>query len=124
MKREPSARMPFCSWPICSTPTKWAASTRSPANSAWARSWSATAASGLIGSYLVRAAPQFAPQFQIIGLTRAQLDLTDFAAVRREFREQRPDLIIHCAALSRSPECQARPGLARALNVDVTANLV
>src|SRR5262249_25601370 len=30
---------------------------------------------------------------------------------------------IHCAALSRSPACEAEPSLARRLNVDVTARL-
>ncbi len=82
-----------------------------------------TGAGGLIGNYLVQTAAQFAPQFQCIGLTRTQLELTDFAAVRRAFAKQKPQLIIHCAAMSRSPECQAKPELARKVNVDVTANL-
>jgi len=32
-------------------------------------------------------------------------------------------LVIHCAALSKSPACQANPGLAYKLNVEVTAQL-
>jgi dTDP-4-dehydrorhamnose reductase len=32
--------------------------------------------------------------------------------------------VVHCAALSRSADCQKAPELARALNVDVTARLV
>jgi dTDP-4-dehydrorhamnose reductase len=82
-----------------------------------------TGAAGLIGGCLVRAAPRFAPAWDAAGLTRAELDLGDFAAVRAAFREQKPELVIHCAALSKSPECQARPELARRLNVDVTALL-
>ncbi|HWX20436.1 MAG TPA: SDR family oxidoreductase [Candidatus Binatia bacterium] len=82
-----------------------------------------TGAGGLIGNYLVQTAAQFVPEATIIGLTRARLDLTDFAAVRREFRHQTPRLLIHCAALSRSPECQDNPPLARKLNVEVTALL-
>jgi len=39
------------------------------------------------------------------------------------FKEQQPELIIHCAALSKSPVCQANPALARKLNVEVTALL-
>jgi dTDP-4-dehydrorhamnose reductase len=58
-----------------------------------------------------------------VGLTRAQLDLADLAAVRSEFRRQRPRLVIHCAAMSQSPECQANPQLAHRLNVEVTALL-
>jgi dTDP-4-dehydrorhamnose reductase len=53
-------------------------------------------------------------------LTRDQLDLTDATAVRRELAGDRPGLVIHCAALSRSPACDADPALARRLNVEVT----
>jgi dTDP-4-dehydrorhamnose reductase len=79
-----------------------------------------TGAGGLIGSYLLRTAPQFAPEWHVTGLTRAQLDLTDFDTVRRVFGERQPRLVIHCAALSRSPACQANPALARAVNVQAT----
>jgi dTDP-4-dehydrorhamnose reductase len=82
-----------------------------------------TGAGGLIGNCLVRSAPQFAPGWRVTGLTRAQLDLTNLAAVRRAFEEQKPDLVIHCAAVSKSPVCQANPALARASNVTVTAQL-
>lgn len=82
-----------------------------------------TGAGGLIGSYLVRSAAAFAPTVHVVGLTHGQLDLTDVAAVRRRFRCERPRLVIHCAALTRSPACQADPELARKLNVDVTAHL-
>lgn len=58
-----------------------------------------------------------------MALTRDRLDLADSAAVRAEFRRQRPGLVIHCAALSKSPECEAKPALARQLNVEVTALL-
>jgi dTDP-4-dehydrorhamnose reductase len=82
-----------------------------------------TGAGGLIGSYLVRSAPRYASVATVIALTHERLDLTDAAAVRAMFRRQEPQLVIHCAALSRSPECQANPALARKLNVEVTALL-
>jgi dTDP-4-dehydrorhamnose reductase len=82
-----------------------------------------TGAGGLIGNYLVQTAPQFAPGWFVRGLTRADLDLADFDAVRRTFRSDSPELVIHCAALSKSPECQKNLGLARKLNVEVTALL-
>jgi dTDP-4-dehydrorhamnose reductase len=82
-----------------------------------------TGAGGLIGHYLVQTAPQFAPRWSAQGLTRAQLDLLDFDAVRHAFTEQTPKLIIHCAAMSRSPDCQANPQLARRINVEATAVL-
>jgi dTDP-4-dehydrorhamnose reductase len=82
-----------------------------------------TGAGGLIGNYLAQSAARFAPEWQVIGLARAQLDLTDFSAVRDHFRARTPRLIIHCAALSRSPACQENPSLARRLNVEATACL-
>ncbi len=82
-----------------------------------------TGSAGLIGGHILRLAPLYAPQFNAAGVTRAEADLTDFVAVRRLFRAQRPALIIHCAALSHSPTCQSQPELARRVNVDATANL-
>lgn len=82
-----------------------------------------TGAGGLIGHQLVQLAPRCAPQFEVVGKTRAQLDLLDFAAVRRMFHEQKPVAIIHCAAMSKSPDCQANPSPARKVNVETTALL-
>src|SRR5687767_2453464 len=82
-----------------------------------------TGAGGLIGNSLVQTASRFAPERQVAGLTRAQLDLADFTSVARLFAEQKPQLVIHCAALSKSPACQANPALAWKLNVDVTRHL-
>jgi dTDP-4-dehydrorhamnose reductase len=86
------------------------------------RAW-VTGAGGLIGHYLVQIAKEFAAGFDVIGLTHGDLDLTDFAAVQRRFDAERPSLIIHCAAISKSPECQANPQLAHKVNVDATAHL-
>lgn len=82
-----------------------------------------TGAGGLIGSHLVRAAPVAAPEWEVVGLTRDRLDLADAAAVILLFCRQSPQLVIHCAALSRAAACQADPALARRLNVDVTTRL-
>lgn len=82
-----------------------------------------TGAGGLIGDHLVQTAPAFAPQWQARGLTRPQLDLLDFDAVRTSFRAQQPAAIIHCAAMSKSPDCQANPALAHQINVEATALL-
>ena len=82
-----------------------------------------TGAGGLIGSTLARTAPGAAHELKVVALTRDRLDLTDAAAVRSEFRRQPPQLVIHCAALSKSPACEANPRLARNLNVGVTALL-
>lgn len=77
----------------------------------------------MIGSYLLRSASRHAATFQVRGWTRPQLDLTDPRAVEEKFRQDRPSLVIHCAAMSKSPECQAHPSRARAINVEATARL-
>ncbi len=82
-----------------------------------------TGAGGLIGNYLVQLAPQFAASSHVVGLTRQTLDLLDSAAVRDAFCEQQPAAIIHCAAMTKPPDCQSNPVLARRVNVETTALL-
>jgi dTDP-4-dehydrorhamnose reductase len=79
-----------------------------------------TGANGLIGNYLVQTAARFAPGWRVRALTRADFDLLDFAAVRREFAKDQPQLIIHCAAITLVSEAQKNPVLARRGNVEVT----
>ena len=79
-----------------------------------------TGANGLIGNYLVQTAPKFAPSWRVHALTRTQLDLLDFDAVRREFQKDQPQLLIHCAAMTGIADVQANPTLAHRINVEVT----
>jgi dTDP-4-dehydrorhamnose reductase len=71
-----------------------------------------TGAGGLIGSYLIKTAP---PDWRVQPITRK--DLENFAS------KPRPDLVIHCAALSKSAACDKEPELARKVNVDLTRQL-
>jgi dTDP-4-dehydrorhamnose reductase len=79
-----------------------------------------TGANGLMGNYLVKSAPRVAPRRRVRALTREQFDLLDFTTVRREFQNDPPQIIIHCAAVSTVAEAQKNPGLARRVNVEVT----
>ena len=79
-----------------------------------------TGAAGLIGNYLVQTASKFAPSVNVRALTRADLDLENFGAVREAFRRESPAMVIHCAALTNTPTCEKNPALARKLNVEVT----
>jgi dTDP-4-dehydrorhamnose reductase len=79
-----------------------------------------TGARGLIGNYLVQTAPRFAPHWRVRALTRADFDLLDFAAVEREFKKDRPQLVIHCAAVSTVAEAQKNPDHAWRVNVEMT----
>src|SRR5262245_41920846 len=82
-----------------------------------------TGAAGLVGGYLVRTAPRWARGRQVRGLTRVELDLTDRAAVERMLGSVTPDAVIHCAALSRTMDCERNPELAHRVNVEATAHL-
>src|SRR4051812_45760010 len=79
-----------------------------------------TGAGGLIGNYLARTAPR---DWLVRPLKRADLDITDYKAVAEKFRLNEPDLIIHCAAISKNPVCDADPQLAAKVNTEATANL-
>ena len=82
-----------------------------------------TGAAGLIGGYLLKTASRWAPQWEVRGLVRADADLTDAAQVQALWHRHRPDLIIHCAALSRTGACEQDPANARLINVDATRRL-
>jgi dTDP-4-dehydrorhamnose reductase len=79
-----------------------------------------TGSNGLIGNYIVRTAGQFGSQWRLRALTRAQLDILDFKGVEREFKTDRPELIIHCAAISTVAEAQRDHALTKRLNVEAT----
>lgn len=82
-----------------------------------------TGAAGLIGQYVVKSAPRWAPKWEVHALSRADLDLTDSTAVERAWRAIKPDAVIHCAAMSRTKDCEQQPELARRINVEATAHL-
>lgn len=82
-----------------------------------------TGATGLIGHYLLKTAPRWAPQWEVLGLTRQDVDLTDTGAVRRLWHSLQPRIVIHCAAQSRTGPCQQDPILAGRINVEATALL-
>lgn len=82
-----------------------------------------TGAAGLIGRYLVKTASRWAPGWDVQGLSRAELELTDTANLEAQIRTLKPDLLIHCAALSRTKACEQNPDEARRINVEVTAHL-
>ena len=82
-----------------------------------------TGANGLIGNYLVQAAPQFAPRWRVRALTRADFDLLDFAVVKRAFATDKPQLVFHCAAITVVSDALKNPALARRVNLEATGLL-
>jgi dTDP-4-dehydrorhamnose reductase len=82
-----------------------------------------TGAHGLIGNELVQSASRFSNGLATRGLARDTVDLLDHRAVTDLFHRERPALVIHCAAISRSPVCDADPKLAHRTNVELTGQL-
>ncbi|MEW5987161.1 MAG: dTDP-4-dehydrorhamnose reductase [Chloroflexota bacterium] len=79
-----------------------------------------TGAAGMLGAAVCR---QLAGQHELITPTRAELDITDEAAVWRWLREWRPGVVIHLAALTDVDRCQREPELAYRVNAQATATL-
>ena len=79
-----------------------------------------TGSNGLIGNYIARTAPKFGAQWHARALTRANFDLLNFAGIEREFKKDRPQLIIHCAGISSVADAQKNPALAKKINIEVT----
>jgi dTDP-4-dehydrorhamnose reductase len=82
-----------------------------------------TGAAGLIGYYLIKTAPRWASQWDVRGITRQDVDLTDAALLTGVVRSLKPLAIIHCAALSRTKDCEQDSERARRINVEITAHL-
>lgn len=80
-----------------------------------------TGAAGQLGRATVRAWRQAG--HQVIGLTRAELDLTRPADVRRVIAPAAPDLIINCAADNRVDAAQDDPLPPLAVNARAVATL-
>ena len=76
-----------------------------------------TGGSGLLGTELRKLAPD------LLAPTRAELDITDGAAVSAYIAEHRPDLILHAAAITDNRAIEADPHAALEVNIKGTANL-
>lgn len=81
-----------------------------------------TGAGGLVGQALMALSPP-APDWQVRGWRHEELELTDYRALREAVQRDRPDLVIHAAAMSRPRDCEGRAERAWAVNVGVTAML-
>ena len=74
-----------------------------------------TGAGGLVGGVLARRLADAGRD--VLALRRADLDVTDAAAIERLTRSERPELVINCAVLG-VDECERDPVAARAVNVE------
>ena len=80
-----------------------------------------TGASGLLGAAVV--AEACARGHEVVGLSRADLDVTQGAVVRKSVALRRPEAVIHCAAYTAVDRAESEPDLARAVNRDGSRNV-
>jgi dTDP-4-dehydrorhamnose reductase len=78
-----------------------------------------TGAGGLVGGCLAR---RLKREHEVLAPRRAELNVTDAAAVTRFINEERPRLVVNCAVLG-VDECERDPEAARAVNADATRSL-
>ena len=71
----------------------------------------------------MQTAPRDTSSWKVCGTSRHDGDLTDAATVRTMFRAIQPDVLIHCAALTKPAACEREPAQAHKLNVEMTARL-
>ena len=81
-----------------------------------------TGSGGQLGRELLRLSSQH-KEHEILGLARHELDITDMAAVRRQFDECKPHSVIHCAAYTAVDLAETHPEVAFAINAAGTRNV-
>ncbi len=79
-----------------------------------------TGAAGTLGRAVCR---QLAGSHDVVASTRADLELTDDVAVQARVVAERPDWIVHLAALTDVDRCEREPDLAFAVNAGATESL-
>jgi dTDP-4-dehydrorhamnose reductase len=77
-----------------------------------------TGGSGKLGRELIKVFPNS------LHPSHSGMDITDEGAVSLYIRNNRPDIIIHCAAIGNVRKCEENKELAWAVNVKGTENLV
>lgn len=89
-----------------------------------------TGGSGQLGHYVAAAAPTGVELVALagtcplpVGVRGRSLDLADLPALRRQLDRDRPDVIIHAAALTNPEACEADPARARQINAVATGAL-
>ena len=79
-----------------------------------------TGASGFLGSRIVR---EYADRYRILAPSHEKLDLSDEGRVQRYLKKNRPQIVVHCAAVSDTGWCQQYPAQSRSINVQGTEHL-
>ena len=80
-----------------------------------------TGASGFLGS---RVAAYYKEKYHILAPTHKEMDITEEMSVLQYFKTHKPDVVIHCAAVSDVGTCEREPDYSWNVNVVGTENIV
>ena len=73
-----------------------------------------TGAHGFLGA---RVAQYYTGRYEVIAIGHEEMDISDLESVRRLFGQYRPDVVIHCAAISDTGYAERHPEESFAVNV-------
>lgn len=79
-----------------------------------------TGSEGFLGG---RIAAHYERNYEVVRVGHGKLDITDEAAVGKYFQDKRPDVVIHCAAVSNTRVCEDQPALSEAVNRKGAVNM-
>lgn len=80
-----------------------------------------TGATGFLGS---RVAQYYRDRYEVFAPSHGEMDIADEASVMTYFKEHRPEVVIHCAAISDVGRCEREPEFSWSINVVGTENVV
>lgn len=80
-----------------------------------------TGASGFLGSHV---AQYYKDKYEVLTPSHSEIDIADESCVMTYFKDKRPDVVVHCAAISDVGRCEREPEFSWSINVVGTENVV
>ena len=79
-----------------------------------------TGASGFLGSHMLA---YYKEKYQLFAPSHSEMDITVWDSILQYFENHKPDVVIHCAAISDTGTCEKNPELSLLVNVTGSEHL-